>query len=68
MQSTYLPVEITVIWGGGSPVNQITEFSQREREDRRSAALIQFGWHVVSLGFIAEKIIYIYDSGRLVLR
>lgn len=59
MQSTYLPVEITVIWqkkgGEGSSVNQFTEFSQREREDRRSAASIQFGWHVDSVGFIAEK-------------
>lgn len=57
MQSTYLPVEITVIWQkkGGSSVNQITEFSQRERAERRSSALIQFGRHVLSVGSIAER-------------
>ena len=43
--------------GGGSSVNQITEFSQRERErtDKRPTALIQFGRHAVSVACIAQK-------------
>lgn len=40
---------------GGSSVNQITEFSPRERTDKRSTALIQFGWHAISVGCAAKN-------------
>lgn len=39
----------------GSSVNQITEFSQRERTDKRSTALIQNGWHALSVGYAAKN-------------
>lgn len=48
-RSTYLPVEITVIWqkkGGGS-ANEITAFSWKA--ESRGSALIQFGRRVFSV-------------------
>lgn len=50
--------------GGGAAesVNQITECSQREREEKRSTALIQFGWRAVSAVCMANCTVRLWTA------